>query len=908
MSDEYSFGGGTLKSLNFTDAWGISPGSGQALLPGNEFTPAAGDDFSFTFGARTIHGVVKNPVLKTTTDGLAWEVTLVDDREKLSWDSVQCQFNIVDIEDVDPEDFGRSRHRRYKNIYPDDWPAGHITWGLKSTRAILDLLFAAATVTFPWDYVDHPRLDGEVYNLDFDTGAELGAVIQQIADKLGLVVRLSGPYELSFALKGEGDLPDMTGANIREVSSGTALSGNATEVRIIGERDIYTDTGIQMYPDWSSAWEAYLFEPKWIDAVKTAYTLPDGTPSQRAALAAKARSITVLDWVLKTGNEGFEDYGRFGDVGRMHLPAWVYITQLVFKAYRITHAYTLNGIDFRDLRLVEGLLARVTSTTDGVMSYFLNDAEQFELYTDEKAYIIATGQQLDLSDPSKRDVLDPATISSLSALWTPCQRFRIDPRNYVVIFEDAVFQPGEDGEGLFTFVNAGTDLPADHPSKYLAVPNAGFTLTAPDMKGAFTFEAERYFQDFGIGHKRVSHYVSGLSLHALMLDNVFNTEIEYDTEPAEPVVDKAAKAAAAFLAREEFYASGTFVRLGAWGTDLTPTIDRVTYTLNTEGIREDIDLTKERQPDYFEPERELDRAKTSDELYPGMRANRDEVHKLQYMAKILAGLSTKQSRVYQDLPDVFKTPLGNVHSAPTLIKGESAVTYGAGEVIFTGADGSVSDSGAAFQGVVIAGGVTAELQLPIATQGVVPVKIQGPVEAGEQVGCETGSRTAISGGERAIGNVLVDYTGTSEVWLPVRLGASGPSAARTPLKLVKASVPTKLRVIAGTIQGLFATGMSPGDTPPFEFIPDIEVNDGQVWAVLGLDEDFNIDSFDVDSGLEAPPNTTGEIYHVIGTYHRDNPGEDNELIIPSAVLLGSQSAQICGSATSEVPNVHWNLV
>lgn len=869
-----SFGGGTLKSLTFTDAWGISPGSGQATMPGYDFGLSAADDFSLTFGSRTIHGTVKNPVRRVGTDGIEWEITLVDNREKLTWDSLACQLNIVDIEEVDPTSFGKTRRRRYKHILPNDWHAQIVTYTQNPLTAaeVLDYVFDADTLQYGWSYLSHAQLDKPVYNLDYDTGTDLAAVIQTICDKLGLVVGLSGKYQLQFVIKGTGSLPPLTGANIKVSSSGVALSGNPKSVRIIGDRDLYTDTGIALVPDWGEAWESYLFEPDWIIEVKDVFSMAYTTPSERAAVAAKARTVTVQQWVTATGDSSFADHRRFGDVGRMNLPAWVYITQIVFKAYKIDPSYTLNGIDLQNLKIHEGLLARVTATTGGVMSYFTSGGSM-ELYTDDKAFIIATGQQLDLSDPAKREILDPSTITSLAKLWTPCQRFRIDPRNYSVIFEDAVFQPGEDDDGLFIFVNADTDLPPDHPSKNLAVPNADAVLSPPDgIMGAFCFEAERYSADYGSGLKFAAHYVSGLNLHALMLSNVFTTEIEYDTLPTETVAQKAQKAAAAYLAKAEFYASGSLTRLGAWGTRLTGVTDRVSYTLNTDGISEVVDLTKERAPDYFESERELDRAKTSDDLYQNMRANREEARLLEYQSRVLAGLSTKQSRVYRDIPDVFKTPLGNEHHSTSYFE-PAGIAFDAGEVVFTNDAGVVSLDGKVLQGIVVTKNVTSAQPLPVATQGVVATKISGVCAAGALVGADDGAKICKVGGTRPVGVVMQAHAGTDTVWLPVKLGSSGGTPA-TPcqFRLYETTNPDTHAIAIGVSWGIAAEAQPEdfhaGGKPAF-LLPAVE---GEHWVyarVVGNVDSLQFTSVSIIQSTDPGLMSSGDTIHrMIGSYNK----------------------------------------
>lgn len=799
-----TFGGGTVKSITWTESWGQSPGSGQATVLG-DFNIETGQDFAVTIGGATIYGVVKNPVLDTDADsGEVWTVPLVDNREKLAWDTLQGSFNATEIVEVDPAAYGAVRRRRYKHVLPNDWHAQIITYTDNPLTAaeILDYIFDADELSFSWTYVNHSRLSNPVYNIDADTGSSLGNLVQSVLEKLGLLMAMNGEFQLKFCVKGDGALPSYEGNNIKEFNIGEALSNQAPAVRIIGDRNLYQVLRVDLYRGWETAWEDYLFEGDWIDAVKTEYGMPATTPSERAMIASKARTITVGDWVEKTSNDLFSDHQRFGDVSRMSIPAWVYITEVVFKAYNIgTYGGSsdispdgypspdgLNGIELRNLKLRDGLLARVTyDPDDGTLLYF-QESGQYQLYTDDKAFIIAKGQPVDLTDPAKRDVLDPESTEGLRDKWFVQSKFKMDHKNYSIIFDDPVFEISEtEGEGLFEFVNAESDLPVDHPSKYLVVPNAGARIYAAQVRAAFCFEAERYHRDFGSGLRKTSNYVSGLSLHTLMEEGAFKTEIKYDTDPEETADQKAQKAASSFLAKTDTYASGSFTRVGSAGTTLSPSIDRVSYTYNTSGLSETVDFTKERGPDYFESERELERRNLSDELYPGMRENREAAKDLEYMSRVLAGLQTKTdaTQKYKGVNDVWQTPVGNTHSAPTTLF--PATAYEAGELIFTDDTGTPDVDGAAFQGVVVCAGCAADKAHPVATQGVVPVKIVGPCNPGDTVGVNAGDKIARVGGARPIGQVMEKYEGTQTIRLPVRLGGSAAAAttAAHPFKVVK---------------------------------------------------------------------------------------------------------------------------
>ncbi len=812
-----NFGGGTLKQANFTRSWGITPGSGSATVLGS-CAVLPGDDFTLSFGGATLTGVVKNVVEKQES-GTEYEISLVDNREKLQWDEVTCCFNIIEIIEDDVSTPGIDRSRRYYSILPEDWPAQKKTYRKNPWTAdeILTELFAASSVRYGWNYQSHTNLSKPAYAIDAATGRELGAVVQEVLEKVSLLMTLSGSYQLLFAVKGEGATPTPPAVFSKEITNGTALSNNHTFIKVVGDRNLYQDWPVQLEPSWKAPWQPFVFEPEWISEVGTVFGPFEDSASGRATRAAKARQVTVRDYVKKKADTAYADYGKWGEVCRMDIPAWLYLQHIVWKAYQIKRDYTLNGIDLFSLELKEELLAACDYTTAGAISYM----SPLEQYSNAKAFIIVQGQPLDLSDPTRRDVLEPSAFeASARTLWTTNNKFNIDAKNYTVIFDDPVFVPGAGANGLFVFANKDSDLPADHPGKYLVVPNAKATFAAAGVRGSFCFEAERYSKTYGSGKRRGVVFVSGLSYHVLMRQNIWTTELKYDTDPPEDADAKAAKVAVTKIAKQQSYISGGYKRLGGCGTTLTGAIDRVTYTLDGSGLSERVEFSKERPPSNFESERELDRRKANEDVYPNQHALRQEVRDYEYWAKVLKNLSrNRDPRSYASIDQVIRTPVGNVDCAPTMI--ETALGFDAGEVVFADDKRLVTLSGTTFQGVVTCKGYTAaeKKEIPLATQGVVPVKVTGPVAIGDSIGSDSGTKTCKPGGERFVGLSTEAYTGSQSVLLRVRLGGGGGAVAEkhpfqgylspfTGTGSPPANQPFRIRVRSGTVNSLIPSNIA----------------------------------------------------------------------------------------------------
>ena len=161
-----NFFGGVVKSATFTRSWGLSPGSGTIVVLGAEGIEA-GQDCTFSFGGATISGLVKSPVQEIES-GTLTRFTVVDYREQLAWDHIECAFNLVEIIEGDVSKPGFDRTRRYYHIYPDDWPSLKKTYTKDplSANDILKKIFAAKKLKYRFDFQDHPNLATPAYTVD----------------------------------------------------------------------------------------------------------------------------------------------------------------------------------------------------------------------------------------------------------------------------------------------------------------------------------------------------------------------------------------------------------------------------------------------------------------------------------------------------------------------------------------------------------------------------------------------------------------------------------------------------------------------------------------------------------------------------------------------------------------------
>jgi hypothetical protein len=787
-----TLGGAYIVAADITKSWGLNPASGNVTLAG-EVSGMTGSDVTINLGGSVFHGVVSDCRVETAfTTGKMTQLQVVDNRVKLQWEDIYCAFNMKEVREDDPKIPGIDRQKRYWHIYPKDWESQTKTWSA-SPLAAKDIIKAvmedtSVPLAYGWSFNYHSVQEKQVLGIDAINGMKFGTFLQELADQQDLVFTLSGgPYELAWAKKGDGSLPSRPD-QCERWSEGEAFSPHDTCVRMVGDRNRYQDTEIELEADWVEPFEKFVFEPLWLEEVQTYFGFEE-TMSGQAELAAKARSITLREYCAISGTDG--DYGMWGEVCRMDIPVWIYLQDIVFKAYRVPPNYTINGIDLESIELTDGLLCETThDVVSGTISYLSPPLGQY--YPDSKAYVIVQGATLNLMDPRNQTAITPEQIDNARSLWSANSRFNLDTKNKVIVFEEPVFVPGKDDEALFVFPNRSVSGIAEtDPLWNVAVPSANFKLSHATVKASLVWDAERFSARFGDGPRRGAKYVRGLNLHALMENGAFSAEIPYADD--QTATAKADELSQAFVANAKTYASGSYCRPDC-GTELGPCIDRVSVRLTFgECLTETVTLTKEQSFDHA-GDREMERRQRSRDLFPKQHKTMEELKEWAAIAKITKGLKRNAPTDYASLSAVFQTPIGSVHSNPTVFKTDSI--WNAGQPVFIDpATGIASPEGSVFKGIVITHNSTGR-SVAAATQGVVPVLVQGPVTAGDLIGIDSGAnQTAKKGGANFIGICNATYAGNGKLLMPVRLGSGGgPTSGLAPFEVCAGSTPGTLRI------------------------------------------------------------------------------------------------------------------
>lgn len=803
-------------SVRGTFSWGSAPGRATLTYvpPAGAIGVATGSLAVLNIGAHYFTGMCISDTANIETGGGALRtLEFVDLRDFFAWDWLFCAFNKPDIRLINGV-----RVKRYKHMYPDDYDSWTWTYTFSPLTAyqILGAILNANTVGSPWsaDLTGGGEFPGGVLNMpiyDFDCleSKRLDQVLSELAQRSGTVFTLSAnaaaPYETVWTRKGANPLLNVVFPEDSDNQrAGVALSGNATNVAILGDRNKYQLMDIDLVADWAPAWQQFLVFELFADYIYQNDTDPltgiafKATPSDpeqyigRQLATARALTITLREFVDLTGNNAFADYRKYAGRWRMDMPCALYLQAIVFRAFKPDFATLTNvygkQVPLSSMDIADQLLCRVShNPADGTMQFFPLEP------VDSNGYVIVKGYQVgkDLFQQIKPEQFSVDFFSDPKRSW-----------------QGISFQIDDSGEGV-RFVIA--DEPVIVSSDILVdvdgnkVINATFTLTVPPVKAALVFEAERFKYWQGT-YPNVSrdHVENTNGLHYEgVLQNGTATEIVYaDGQTANY---KASLIANFILIRQYTYAEGGFKNIWdgqsdpkTFGTALSSLVDRVMPVMNPEGLTEEVDFTNERQRDAFEPEREFERKNMQNTLFPGQQALRMQAEtarkiaagfrQMPFLPKLLSSLLNGSLGSTAPLQTVWLNPNGkNALTGVTLPVGtvirKTPTTAAKGtqstNTIAT-APSNVAAADTVFVGVTVRHGEDATKPFNVQQTGEVPVRVMGPVNENDSLGLAapgTGDNTyLVKGGTPSVGTARQKITSAVVQTIKVNLGAGGSSS------------------------------------------------------------------------------------------------------------------------------------
>lgn len=798
------------QSMSASFAWGSNPGSATIVYVGNNAPVQTGAFIELRFGRHFFAGICKSDVLNQgASEGVTRTLLFSDLREFLQWDYTFCCFNKPDHRLL-----GGIRLKRYKHILPSDY--GPMIWSYTNSpldaSEILGAIIGGPTINTGWS-VDltgqgqfpEGLLNFPVYDFDCLNGKRLDAALNDICERsglnFGLISSPSVPYNLVFTRKGYGALPSPP-ANSDNRRGGVSLSGNPTNVLVLGDRNLYQVMDVEMEPDWSRAWEKFLVFELFADDIFHRFGFDsiagdaEGYVGRHQA-TARALSITVGQYAQAAGFT-FVDTRKFAGRSRMDMPAALYISTLLFRAFRPSDSFVFvndaaEAVPLTSLDIADRLLCRVSQAdaTDGTMQY------DPTLPADGNGYAMALGYMVG-SDLFKTIRPDQFTLDffATASIWQHIP-FQIDDSGEGVRF--IIFD-----EPVIVCENLILDVDGQK------VINAQAGLNVPPVRAALVFEAERFARFNGIGGKTHVENVQGLNLEVVVQGGGY-VEIPYvDGALAE---DKADQIAQALLLKQYVYAEGGFRLIwvpgsdpSLFGVDLSATVDRIVISTSPrEGTFEVVDYTNERRKDYFEPEREFERRTQANSLFPGqseLRIQAESARKLAAAFKQLPGIRHALSLLI-DGPLGNNDPLhvtwfdGNTSvltdpmpAGTVLRKKPTKITGGLNQYTVATNPADVGAQDTIFFGVTVTHNQDPTKPFKAQRTGTALCRVKGPVKANTSVGLAdeaTEWEYLVAEGSPEVGIVQQDIAVAEVQLVQVALGgaAGASSEARYHLKLVK---------------------------------------------------------------------------------------------------------------------------
>ncbi len=813
-----------------TWSWGLQPATAiiewasaqqmAALVPGS--------GLKISLGGHDFYGLTDNAVSRNATDGFSLVQEFRDNRVQLLWDVIYGAFNLHDHRSINGV-----YKRRYRHLLP--WNYNANAWSFTDTpytaRQVLDFIFGAPTVESPWSRVYHTLLNNPIFDLDFTSGQKLGQCLVAISQKVGLNFTLmGGPYNLVWALMGVGPVPDFP-AQADNRRSGSSLSGNPTRVRILGDRNRYQVLNCNMERDWKPAWEAFwdfglfindIFLNEATDVELLAgplnVTVPAGTPyagipddpdhvigytlaAARARLLTVGQYATLRDRRVSGAGEAFRDYRRFQGRSRLNLPAALYLSQLLFRAFKLADTFAFRGAsgkwinrwgyDFDGRPIVE-----VTHDPANGQMYVMEDGAGRALVpsSEGNGYAIVQGYQVgqDAFRSLNPDYFDYASWINAQALWQ-AQPFQVDDSGegtQFIIFDEPVINSGD-------LITAAANAFPDGRAR--PVFNANPTFAIPSVRAAITMTGERFSLVQGDQLTAIDEVQNLAGLNGeFVLYSPANAPVEWAFADGLTASQKAASYAALLLNRQFYYQSGGYDLPGTDEITLSSLVNRITLRWNSHGLTKSVDWTTQRDRTvtvnpyggstvHLEPEQAFDRRNTLEALFPGQDVLRQESRQLRLTAAVLRS----SPRMLRSLVDTFHLLMG--HDSPpqtallTTAGGTSPDTVPVGTPLYRDPAatvcwvpddvGSTTHSAAVFVGITTmdAQSVTAGVRCTNAgAGGIVQARVMGPVALNAVVGMAGLAHTYLEATPSLpVGQVLEAITDAGVKLVRVRLGVGG---------------------------------------------------------------------------------------------------------------------------------------
>lgn len=805
-------GGIWITKNEITRSFGIEPGTavGEGVLPAGESDSGLtiGSYVVYSFEGIAFYGLISSVVVSNDREsGKIYRFSILDNRIRLRWMLVfgvwnssedrrtihariiprppSGEFSSGGLVGDDNADFGSGvslagfppvglvsegaidRSRVYSHICSSQWSSQIKTYTDDPVTAS-DIIRSAAKYAlggFGFAFNFHSGQDLPVYDIDANNGMSMAGFLETITSAQGLQMTIDGARTLRWVRRGEGVLV-IPPPPVHLQDDGLEMSSEATKVRVIGDRNLVQINNISLEPDWAVGWEQFISEPAWLAEVKSVFDLNSATSADRAEIAAMSREVTLAGYIKKksVSADEFADHGTWDNVSRMNMPVWKYLSDIVYRSYRIPADYEVFGFPLRSLEIHDSLLCAVTiggSSSDRMVYR----QEQVEYYPQANAYVIAKGQPLDLLNFVDRAEAVKLRSKNLRNSWIEMPDFTLDAASHSIRFSTPVFIDGSPGgsspTSILLFPNKGQGGYADaseglsEGSDWLnvVVPNPGYEIEPAEVKVSLVFKLGKFFKDFGIGQRWKPESVPNISHHLLMMGSgdsfshgrveVFSGELGMP-EPSpfalkeilymngKNAIDLATEQSEGLIGQSGIERSGKYTRHGFAGVALSGVINRVTDRYDHKaGLVEEVEFSKPRPSSGFVSSKDFARRITSDELFGGQKELQREVRQLRGIAKLEMAASRNEIKrtSNQVITDIFRRSPGTENVTVKTLSDKNSQypedrggeKWRAGDLVWLDDEGLPSREGITFGGIVVSS--SALENVVVATSGIVPCAV-----------------------------------------------------------------------------------------------------------------------------------------------------------------------------------------
>lgn len=784
-----------LQALESTWSWGLQPGRAVATWVATVPVPfPAFSVVTIVCGGHLFYGVATNLAGQVSSAGNTVTQEFQDMRMLLQYDQVFGRFNVKDERVV-----GNRWVKRYKHLLPVNCNAGLWTYTTNAYTAaeICEFLFTAPTLETAWVREYCPAMSCPVFDVDFDNGTAMGTALTQVSGAAGAVFTLmGGAFRLVWCVKGVGDVPAFPG-NSDNRRYGTALSGNPSRVTVLGDRNVYQVLNIALRADWLTAWEDLwggvdmvaedIFDNESLDCdigdivAGTRYNAISADAEHiigRELSQERAMRITVGEYAnLRDQRNGtgerFRDYRWFAGRTRLSMPVAMYLSELMFRAYRVPPDFTLGNLPLESLEVRPEALAEVSfDPRDGTMDYDIDDPAT----PGQGGLMIVQGIALGTVAESFRQ---PERIRQAFAAL-------LDARH---AWHEVSYTLDSSGAGDQVLITSeplifAEDLLAMDDTGLYPVPKARPTFTTPQCQAALTFNAERYRLvrgSIGMDHTEQASGLCGQFLLTPKNDtypNGLRQEILFvDGENSRR---KGERIANALLGRPFFYVSGGYTVRGSNATQLTSVIDRVTLRYGVGGMTEEVDFTAERYRPEITPERNFERLSMLQRILPEQESLKQQSAELQAVA-FFDRVNPKWLRQKEQSVRLLRMMFDPTEHTILRVNSGSG-TLAPGTPLFK-ANGTVgrastpaTSTAAAtpvFAGATVLKGQDAAKDVVVRKHGMTLLRVKGPVQISDGVCISDGQNYLIAGPHDEVGRAKEAIADESVKLIMVAVGTGG---------------------------------------------------------------------------------------------------------------------------------------